>query len=104
MKTIRRLIYGEVFAAVFFVLLAFLSLFVFFDLVDELPDVGKRSALAVPSASRQVLNEPPPQSVNSARRAASSAASSSPLPHSLSQPLPAPGWCSPSPGDGANAS
>jgi lipopolysaccharide export system permease protein len=45
MKTIRRLIYGEVFAAVFFVLLAFLSLFFFFDLVDELPDVGKRSAL-----------------------------------------------------------
>lgn len=45
MKTIRRLIYGEVFAAVLFVLLAFLSLFIFFDLVDELPDVGKRSAL-----------------------------------------------------------
>jgi lipopolysaccharide export system permease protein len=45
MKTIRRLIYGEVFAAVFFVLLAFLSLFFFFDLVDELPDVGKKSVL-----------------------------------------------------------
>ena len=36
MKTIRRLIYGEVFAAVFFVLLAFLSLFFFFDFVEEL--------------------------------------------------------------------
>lgn len=45
MRTIRRLIYGEVFAAVFFVLLAFLSLFFFFDLVDELPDVGRRSPI-----------------------------------------------------------
>ncbi|WP_337177982.1 LptF/LptG family permease, partial [Hydrogenophaga borbori] len=45
MKTIRRLIYGEVFAAVFFVLLAFLSLFFFFDFVDELPDIGKASVL-----------------------------------------------------------
>ena len=45
MRTIRRLIYGEVFAAVFFVLLAFLSLFLFFELVDELPDVGRRSPI-----------------------------------------------------------
>ena len=45
MKTIRRLIYGEVFSAVFFVLLAFLSLFFFFDFVDELPDIGKASVL-----------------------------------------------------------
>lgn len=45
MRTIRRLIYGEVLTAVFFVLLGFLSLFVFFDLVDELPDVGRRSLL-----------------------------------------------------------
>jgi lipopolysaccharide export system permease protein len=45
MKTIRRLIYGEVFAAVAFVLLAFLSLFFFFDFVDELPSLGRASAL-----------------------------------------------------------
>jgi lipopolysaccharide export system permease protein len=45
MRTIRRLIYGEVFAAVLFVLLAFLSLFFFFDFVDELPALGKPSAL-----------------------------------------------------------
>jgi lipopolysaccharide export system permease protein len=45
MRTIRRLIYGEVFAAVVFVLLAFLSLFFFFDFVDELPALGKPSAL-----------------------------------------------------------
>lgn len=45
MKTIRRLIYGEIFLAVGFVLLAFLSLFFFFDFVDELPALGKPSAL-----------------------------------------------------------
>ncbi len=45
MKTIRRLIYGEVFVAVGFVLLAFLALFFFFDFVDELPDLGKVSPL-----------------------------------------------------------
>lgn len=45
MRTIRRLIYGEVFVAVGFVLLAFLALFFFFDFVDELPDLGKPSPL-----------------------------------------------------------
>jgi lipopolysaccharide export system permease protein len=41
MKTIRRLIYGEVFASVLFVTLAFLALFSFFDLVDQLPAIGR---------------------------------------------------------------
>ncbi len=45
MRTIRRLIYGEVAVAVGFVLLAFLALFFFFDFVDELPDLGKPSPL-----------------------------------------------------------
>ncbi len=45
MRTIRRLIYGEVFTAVAFVLVAFLSLFFFFDFVDELPALGKPSVL-----------------------------------------------------------
>jgi lipopolysaccharide export system permease protein len=45
MKTIRRLIYGEIFVAVGFVLLAFLSLFFFFDFVDELPALGRVSPL-----------------------------------------------------------
>lgn len=45
MRTIRRLIYGEIFIAVGFVLLAFLSLFFFFDFVEELPALGKVSAL-----------------------------------------------------------
>jgi lipopolysaccharide export system permease protein len=41
MRTIRRLIYREVLAAVLFVTVGFLSLFFFFDFVDELPNVGK---------------------------------------------------------------
>lgn len=47
MKTLRRLIYGEVLRAVAFVLIAFLALFSFFDLVDELPSIGRVSPLDV---------------------------------------------------------
>lgn len=45
MKTIRRLIYGEVLAAIALVALGFLALFVFFDLVDELQYLGKNNSL-----------------------------------------------------------
>ena len=45
MKTIRRLIYGEILMTTGFVLLAFLALFFFFDLVEELPDLGRVSRL-----------------------------------------------------------
>ncbi|MEY5097698.1 MAG: export transporter permease LptG [Pseudomonadota bacterium] len=45
MKTLRRLIYGEIVVAVLFVLLAFLALFSFFDIVDELPSLGRASPL-----------------------------------------------------------
>ena len=41
MRTIRRLIWREVLAAVAFVTIGFLALFFFFDFVEELPDVGK---------------------------------------------------------------
>lgn len=41
MRTLRRLIYGEVLGAVAFVTLGFLALFFFFDFVDELRWVGK---------------------------------------------------------------
>ncbi len=44
MRTIRRLIYREVVAAVVFVATGFLALFFFFDFVDELPNVGKAGA------------------------------------------------------------
>lgn len=41
MRTIRRLIYGEVLSAIALVALGFLALFFFFDLVDELQYLGK---------------------------------------------------------------
>ena len=61
MKTVRRLIYSEVVIAVGFVLLAFLTLFSFFDFVDELPDLGqfspidKRQVYGLPQALLYVL-------------------------------------------------
>lgn len=44
MKTIRRLIYGEVLSAVTFVTLGFLSLFFFFDFVEEIQALGRHAA------------------------------------------------------------
>lgn len=41
LKTLRRLIYGEVFGAVGFVTLGFLALFSFFDVVDQLQSIGR---------------------------------------------------------------
>lgn len=41
MRTLRRLIYGEVLRSVSFVALAFLALYFFFDFVDEMKWVGK---------------------------------------------------------------
>lgn len=45
MNTIRRMIHGETIRTVGFVLLGFLSLFLFFDVVDELHMVGRVSPL-----------------------------------------------------------
>ena len=45
MTTIRRLIYGEVLAAIALVALGFLALFSFFDLVDEIQYLGKSNSL-----------------------------------------------------------
>ena len=45
MKTIRRLIYGEVLTAIALVALGFLALFFFFDVVDELQYLGKNTML-----------------------------------------------------------
>jgi Lipopolysaccharide export system permease LptF/LptG len=42
MKTVRRLLYRDIVASVLFVALAFLSLFFFGDLVNELEDVGRQ--------------------------------------------------------------
>ena len=41
MKTIRRLIHGEIIRAVTFVAIGFLALFMFFDLVDQLQSLSK---------------------------------------------------------------
>ncbi|MDB5868150.1 MAG: permease YjgP/YjgQ family protein [Polaromonas sp.] len=46
MKTIRRLIYGEVLASIALVALGFLALFFFFDLVDELQYLGKTNGIS----------------------------------------------------------
>ena len=44
MKTLRRLIHGEIIRAVSFVALGFLALFVFFDLVDQLQALSRSKA------------------------------------------------------------
>lgn len=44
MRTLRRLIYGEVLRSIGFVTLGFLSLFFFFDFVEEVQSVGRHSA------------------------------------------------------------
>ena len=41
MRTVRQLIYRDVFWSVFFVAVAFLSLFFFIDFVDEMGDAGR---------------------------------------------------------------
>ena len=53
MKTIRRLIYGEVLVSIALVALGFLALFFFFDLIDELQFLGKNNGLpgGLPTAS-----------------------------------------------------
>jgi lipopolysaccharide export system permease protein len=55
MKTLRRLIYGEVFMAVSFVTLSFLALFFFFDMVEELQNIGKNSQYQFEHAAVYVL-------------------------------------------------
>ena len=54
MKTIRRLIYGEVLTAIALVAMGFLALFFFFDLVDELQYLGKNSGLPTASDIYQI--------------------------------------------------
>lgn len=45
MKTLRKLVFGELVVAIGFVTLAFMSLFAFFDLLDELSSIGRPSPL-----------------------------------------------------------
>ena len=53
MNTVRRLIYKEVASAIALVALGFLALFFFFDLVDELQDIGKSLGIAGVAAAEQ---------------------------------------------------
>ncbi len=50
MNTVRRLVYREVVTAIALVAAGFLALFFFFDLVDELQDIGK--SLGLPGATQ----------------------------------------------------
>ena len=58
MKTVRRLLYRDITASVMFVALAFLSLFFFIDLVDELDGVGRRGRTVGDALAAAVLELP----------------------------------------------
>ena len=58
MKTVRRLLYRDIVASVAFVALAFLSLFYFFDFVDELAGVGTRGRTVWHAALSALLELP----------------------------------------------
>ena len=55
MKTLRRLVHGEMIVSVSFVALGFLALFAFFDLVDEMQYVGKGLAASPYQVSHALL-------------------------------------------------
>jgi lipopolysaccharide export system permease protein len=58
MRTVRRLLYGDVLASVGFVSLAFLSLFFFIDFVDELRSVGQRGYTTLHAVLASLLEIP----------------------------------------------
>jgi lipopolysaccharide export system permease protein len=58
MKTVRRLLYRDIVASVAFVAVAFLSLFFFFDFVDELASVGSRGRTVWTAAQGALLDLP----------------------------------------------
>jgi lipopolysaccharide export system permease protein len=58
MRTVRALLYRDILASVFFVALAFLSLFYFVDFVDELEGVGQRGRTTWHAALAALLELP----------------------------------------------
>jgi lipopolysaccharide export system permease protein len=58
MRTVRRLLYRDIVSAVAFVALAFLSLFLFIDIVGELGDIGKRGYAIGPALLAALLEAP----------------------------------------------
>ena len=81
MKTVRRLLYGEVVISVLLVTLGFVSLFYFFDFVEELQAVGKHRDTGYTAA--QALLSPPV-------RAAAAAQATKPCAMSCSALRPSP--------------
>lgn len=58
MKTVRRLLYRDIAGSVFFVALAFVSLFFFIDFIEELTDRRTRDAGAALAAANALLQIP----------------------------------------------
>jgi lipopolysaccharide export system permease protein len=58
MKTVRRLLYRDIVGSVFFVSLAFLSLFFFIDFVDELDNMSRFEAGALKAALLALMEVP----------------------------------------------
>jgi lipopolysaccharide export system permease protein len=58
MKTVRRMLYRDIMSSIFFVALAFLSLFFFIDFIDELQDVGRFGYTAWHAAFAATLEQP----------------------------------------------
>ncbi len=58
MRTVRRLLYRDIIGSVFFVTLAFLSLFYFFDFVDEIDRMGRAGVGAAPAALMALMEVP----------------------------------------------
>jgi lipopolysaccharide export system permease protein len=58
MRTVRQLIYRDVFWSVFFVAVAFMSLFFFIDFVDEVERVGKNGYTLLFGAAAALLEQP----------------------------------------------
>ena len=58
MKTVRRMLHRDLTASIFFVALAFLSLFFFIDFVSDLQDVGQRGYTAWMAALDSVMELP----------------------------------------------
>jgi lipopolysaccharide export system permease protein len=58
MRTVRRLLYRDIVSAVAFVALAFLSLFLFIDVVGELGEVGRRGYTVGPALLAALLEAP----------------------------------------------
>jgi lipopolysaccharide export system permease protein len=58
MRTVRRLLYRDIVSSVLYVAVAFLSLFFFIDLVDELEGVGRQGYSAWTAVAASVLELP----------------------------------------------